>query len=216
MTTITAPTHPDTAACAVPRRRTLVALAVTILVVFAAILATGADNESDSSVADIKDTYDYSETVLRVTTFSGMAVCALLVFLGVAIRVALRSRRPAWTADVAMLGFVVIGLTISSWAVSGLAMWHAVDQGEDVSIRALNFIDTANFVPLMMGMICAMAGAGLAGLASGTLPKWLAVASIVLGCLAPLGPLGFIPAMLLPIWLIVVASMVRLAPDAHG
>ena len=91
-------------------------------------------------------------------------------------------------------------------------MWHAVDQGEDVSIRALNFIDTANFLPLMMGMVCAMVGAGLAGLASGTLPKWLAVASVVLGCLAPLGPLGFIPAMLLPIWLVVVASTVRLDP----
>jgi hypothetical protein len=108
-----------------------------------------------------------------------------------------------------MLGFVVIALTIASWVVSGLALWHAVDQGEDASVRTLNFVDTSNFLPLMLGMICAYVGAGAAGLVSGTLPRWLAVASIVVGLLAPLGPLGFVPAMLLPIWLVVVSALVR-------
>jgi hypothetical protein len=212
MTTLTAHTT-DTTASAVPRRRTLVALAVIILVVFAAILTAGADNESDSSLTTIKATYDYSETMLQVTSYAGMAMCALILFLGGGIRAALRVRRPAWTADVAMLGFTVIGVTIAGWAVSGLAVWHAVDQGEDASIRTLNFIDTANFLPLMMGMICAYVGTGVAGLASGTLPKWLAVGSVALGCLAPLGPLGFVPAMLLPPWLVVVAATVRLDPQ---
>jgi hypothetical protein len=210
MTTLTSAPTTDTTGSPVPRRLTLVALAVAILVVFVAVLASGGDNESDSSLATIKNSYDYSSTVLQVTMYAGMAMCALLVFLGVALRSALRSRRPSWVADVAMLGFVVIGLTIAGWVVSGLAMWHAVDQGEDASIRTLNFTDTANFPPLMMGMICAYVGTGLAGLASGTLPKWLAVVSVVVGCLAPLGPLGFVPAMLLPIWLIAVAAMVKL------
>jgi fatty acid desaturase len=209
MTTLTSAPTADTAASAVPRRRTLVALALTILVVIVAIVSTGSNNESDSSMATIKGAYDYSETVLQVTNSAGLVVCALLVFLGVGVRAALRSQRPAWTADVAMLGFTVIGLTIAGWAVSGLAMWHAVDQGEDASIRALNFIDTANFLPLMMGMLCAMVGAGLAGLTSGTLPTWLAICSIALGCLAPLGPLGFIPSLLLPLWLVAVAVTVR-------
>ena len=213
MTTLTATPLTDSAGSSVPRRRTLVALAVAILVVFVAVLATGGDNESDSSVATITSTYDYSATVLQVTNYAGMAMCALLVFLGAAVRAALRSRRPSWVADVAMLGFAVIGLTIAGWAVTGLAMWHAVDQGEDASIRALNFLDTANFLPLMMGMVCAYVGTGLAGIASGTLPRWLAVASVVVGCLAPLGPLGFVPAVLLPLWLVAVAATVRLGSD---
>jgi len=210
LTTLTAAPVTDTTASTVPRRRTLVSLAVVILAVFVAMLATGVDNESDSSLGTIKGSYDYGRTVLQVTSYAGMAMCALFVFLGAAVRTALRSRRPVWTADVAMLGFLVIGLTVAGWAVSGLAMWHAVDQGEDASIRALNFVDTANFLPLMMGMACAYVGAGLAGLASGTLPRWLAVASVVVGCLAPLGPLGFVPAMLLPLWLVAVAATVRL------
>jgi hypothetical protein len=196
-----------------PRRRTLVLLAVAFVTVFVAALATGADNNADSSLATIESAYDQSHLVIMIASYAGMAACAVLVFLGVALRSALRTQRPTWTADVAMLGFVVIALTIASWAVSGLAVWHAVDLGQDASVRTLNFVDTSNFLPLMMGMICAYVGAGAAGLASGTLPRWLALVSIGLGCLAPLGPLGFIPAMLLPIWLIAVSAWVRLGEE---
>lgn len=210
MTTFATTPAPATTATAVPRRRTLVGLSVATLVALGAAVATGADNEPDSSLSAITDSYDFSRTALQLTSYTGMALCALLVFLGVALRTALRSRRPAWTADVAMLGFVVIGLTVAGWVVSGLAMWHAVDQGEEASIRTLNFLDTANFLPLMMGMVCVYVGSGAAGLASGTLPRWLALVSVGLGCLAPLGPLGFVPAMLLPIWVVAVSVWVRL------
>jgi hypothetical protein len=208
-TTAPAPTT-FTTTSSLPRRRTLVLLAVAFVTVFVAALATGADNDADSSLATIESAYDQSHLAIMITSYAGMAACAVLVFLGVAVRSALRAQRPTWTADVAMLGFVVIALTIASWAVSGLAVWHAVDQGQDASVRTLNFVDTSNFLPLMMGMICAYVGAGAAGLVSGTLPRWLAVASIVVGLLAPLGPLGFVPAMLLPIWLVVVSALVRL------
>ena len=209
MTTIAPAPTTSTITSSLPRRRTLVLLAVTFVTVFVAALATGADNNADSSLATIESAYDQSHLVIMITSYAGMAACAVLVFLGVAVRSALRAQRPTWTADVAMLGFVVIALTIASWVVSGLALWHAVDQGQDASVRTLNFVDTSNFLPLMMGMICAYVGTGAAGLVSGTLPRWLAVASIVIGLLAPLGPLGFVPAMLLPIWLIVVSALVR-------
>ena len=216
MTTLAAESTASTTAPSVPRRRTLVGLSVAILVVLVVAVSSGSDNESDSSLSAIKDSYDFGQTALQVVNYAGMVLCALLVFLGVAIRAALRSRSQPWTADVAMLGFTVVGLTIAGWVVSGLAMWHAVDQGEDASIRTLNFIDTANFLPLMMGMICAYIGTGAAGLASGTLPRWLAIASIVLGCLAPLGPLGFASAMLLPIWVVVVSALVRPGPGRRA
>ena len=212
MTTLT-PQSIATAASPVPRRRTLLVLASIFLVVFAAILATGASTEPDSSLATIRAAYDDSDAVAVWTSYVGTAVCALLVFFGVALRTALRSRHAVWTADVAMLGFLVIALTIAGWVVSGRALWHAVDQGEDSAIRTLNYIDTSNFLPLMTGMVCAMVGTGLAGYANGSLPRWLAVVSVVLGCLAPLGPLGFVPALLLPVWVVVVAAAVRLHHD---
>ncbi len=209
-TTTEAPTA--TTAPAVPHRRTLVVLAVVFVVALVAILITGADNEPDSSLSTIRASYDHSLGLTMLTSYAAMAACAVLVFLGVGLRTALRSRGAVWTADVASLGVAVIALTLASWAVTGLALWHAVDQGEDRSVRTLNFIDTAGFLPLMLGMACAMIGAGAAGLTTRTLPRWLAVASIGLGCLAPLGPLGFFPALLLPVWLVAVAVGVRLTP----
>jgi hypothetical protein len=207
--TITSPAPKSTTTTSnLPRRRTLVVLAVTFVTIFVAALATSAETNADSSLATIQAAYDQSRTLIMVTSYAGMAACAVLIFLGVAVRSALRAQRPTWTADVAMLGFVIIALTIASWVVSGLALWHAVDQGEDASVRTLNFVDTSNFLPLMLGMICAYVGTGAAGLVSGTLPRWLAVPSIVVGLLAPLGPLGFVPAMLLPIWLVVVSALV--------
>jgi hypothetical protein len=210
--TTTALDLPATTAPAVPRRRTLVLLAAVFLIALVAVMVTGTDNEPDSSLATIRASYDQTFSLTMATSYTAMAACAVLVFLGVGLRSALRSRGAVWTADVASLGVAVIALTLASWAVTGLALWHAVHQGEDPSVRTLNFVDTAGFLPLMMGMVCAMVGAGAAGLATGTLPRWLAVASVVLGCLAPLGPLGFVPAILMPLWLIAVAATVRLVP----
>jgi len=209
MTTTTLRQTPATTDPSVPRRRTLVLLAVMFVTVFVAGMATGPATEPDSSLATIESAYDGSHLLMMISSYAGTAACAVLIFLGVAVRSALRGRGPTWTADVAMLGFVVIALTIASWLVSGAALWNAVDQGEDASVRTLNFIDTSNFLPLMTGMICVYVGAGAAGLVSGTLPRWLAVASIGIGLLSPLDMLGFVPAALLPIWLLVVSALVR-------
>lgn len=85
-TTHTQDPAPVATADAVPARRTLVALSVTVLVALGAVFAAGADNEPDSSLDALEKTYDYSETMLRILSFGGMALCALLVFLGVAVR----------------------------------------------------------------------------------------------------------------------------------
>ncbi|HRD62769.1 MAG TPA: hypothetical protein PL137_17835, partial [Nocardioides sp.] len=79
MTTLAPTETTDTAASAVPGRRTLVGLALAIVLVFVVFMATGSDNESDSSLSSIKDSYDFSHTALQVTSFGGMVLCALLV-----------------------------------------------------------------------------------------------------------------------------------------
>jgi hypothetical protein len=182
---------------------------VFVAVLIALLVVTGQDNEPDASLASIRSSYDQSHAVIAWTSYAAMAACSVLVFLGAGLRAALRGARAPWTADVALLGFVAIAFTLAGWTVSDLAMWQAVDGGEDSAIRALNYLDTSSFLPLMVGMACAMIGTGLAGLTSGTLPRWLATASVVLGCLAPLGPLGFVPTTLLPVWILVVAVFVR-------
>jgi len=59
-----------------------------------------------------------------------------------------------------------------------------------------------------------MIAVGITALGNRSLPRWLAIASIVVGCMAPLGPGGFVPFTLFPFWLIAVSVLIR-TPKQH-
>lgn len=209
--TTTVPDQREVAAShAHPSRRALVAMAVALLVGYLAMLGGGTDLAYDASLGDIRAAYDGSEGAAQISAFAGMAFVALLLFFGAAVRQALQATRRSWLADATFLGFAALGATIASWAITDLAMWKAVEFGDESTIRGLATLSDAGFLPLMAAMIAIYLGAGLVGLMTGALPTWLAIASIVLGVLAPLGPLGFIGALLLPVWALATAICVRL------
>ena len=98
-----------------------------------------------------------------------------------------------------------------TWAISSLALFHAVDIGDTGVVRAINIIDTTNFPLAMLSISCAMIGVGVTALPDRTLPTWLCWASIVLGAMAPLGPLAFAPFFLFAIWTVVIAATARVS-----
>jgi hypothetical protein len=114
---------------------------------------------------------------------------------------------------VAFIGFVTMAWTLGSFAVTALGLYHGVQTGNTDVVAALNVADTTNFPFAMIGLTCSMIGVGVTTLGTRALPRWLAWASIVLGAMAPLGPGGFLPFMVFPIWLIVVAAMVHRHQD---
>ena len=191
-------------------RRTMVTLAVIYLGFFAFLMATGADREPDADPSKLIADYDMSATVIRIVTYSTVVAGAVL-FFGAALRSALTVRTRRWTADVAFLGFVLMALTLVTWAISSLTLYHAVDIGDAGVVRAINLIDTENFPLAMLSMTCAMVGVGVTALREQALPTWLCWASIVLGVMSPLGPLAFAPFVLFAIWTVVVAATVRLS-----
>jgi hypothetical protein len=193
-----------------PTRRVLVGLAVAILVLYAGLLATGHDISYDTKTADIKSAYDISETTNQIGSYVGMVLVALLLFFGSALRNALHASGKSWYADSAFLGFGALAATFASWVVTDVALWKAVDTGNASVIRTVATISDAGFLPAMASMVALYVGTGLAGLRTNALPRWLAVGSIVIGVVAPLGPLGFVGFMLLPLWTVAVASWVRL------
>jgi hypothetical protein len=193
-----------------PTRRVLVGLAVVIFVLFVAMIATSHDISYDTKIADVRDAYDISQSSSQTAAYAGMVLVGLILFFGGALRNALRASGNSWFADPAFLGFGLLAATFASWGVTDAAMWKAVDSGNDDVIRTVATISDAGFLPLMASMITLYIGTGLAGLSTKALPKWLAVASIAIGVVAPLGPLGFIGFMLLPLWIVAVASWVRL------
>jgi len=194
-----------------PGRRILVALAVIYLGFFVVLMATGADREPDADPNRLIADYDTSRTMIQIVTYSTVVAGTILVFLGAALRSALTLRSRRWTADVAFLGFVLMGLTLVTWAISSLALFHAVDIGDAAVVTTINILETTNFPLAMLSMSCAMIGVGVTALPDRTLPTWLCWASIVLGAMAPLGPLAFAPFFLFAIWTVVVAAMTRLS-----
>jgi hypothetical protein len=192
-------------------RRTMVTLAVIYLGFFAFLMATGADREADADPGKLIADYDISATLIQIVTYSTVVAGVVLVFLGAALRSALVLRTRRWTADVAFLGFVLMALTLVTWAVSALALHHAVDIGDTGVVRAINVIDTTNFPLAMLSMSCAMIGVGVTALREHALPTWLCWASVVLGVMSPLGPLAFAPFFLFAIWTVVIAATVRLS-----
>lgn len=214
MTTIT---HPAVATAGtahdgpLPSRRLLVALGSIYLVGFGALMATGSDRSAYDDPTKLIADYNVGDTMIQVMTYSVIVVAGVLIFYGAALRTVLRARTRRWTADVAFIGFVTMAWTLGSWAVTALALHHAVHVGDAQIVQSINILDTTNFPPAMLGLMCSMIGVGVTAYREGLLPRWLAVASMVIGAMAPLGPGGFVPFMLFPIWLIVVAAMVRLS-----
>ncbi len=179
-------------------------------VLFAGLMATGGEPPApDTSGAQVIADYDKSDLLVQVAGYSLIVTAAILVFFGGALRTVLNAARRHWTSDVALMGFVVMALTLAGFAVSAFAIHSAVDTGNPPVAQAINVLDNSNFLPAMLGLICSMVGTGVAALRGALLPRWLAIASIAIGCLAPMGPGGFVPFSLFPIWLIAVAALVR-------
>jgi hypothetical protein len=192
-------------------RRTMVTLAVIYLGFFVALMATGADREPDANPAKLIAGYDTSHLAVELATYATVVAGAVIVFFGAALRSALVVRTRRWTADVALLGFALMALTLVTWAISALALYYAVDSGDTGVVRALNILDTENFPFAMLAMTCTLIAVGITARAEKALPTWLCWASIVLGVLSPLGPLAFTPFVLFAIWTVVVAATVRIS-----
>lgn len=188
----------------------MVVLGSLYLVLFAALLVSGGESPAtDTSGATIIADYDTGDVLIQVAVYAMIVTAALLVFYGAALRSILQSVRHSWIVDASFIGFVVMALTLAGFAVSALAVHDAVGTGNADVAQAINVLDNSNFPPAMLGLICAMVGTGVAALQNSLLPRWLAIASVVIGCMAPLGPAGFLPFALFPIWLVVVAAVIR-------
>ena len=192
-----------------PSRRLHVLLGCLYVVLFAGLLATGGDRSPGDDPTKLIAGYTLGDVTVQLMTYAAMIAAALLIFYGAALRSVLRSRTRLWTGDAAFIGFVTMAWTLASFAVTSLALHHAVASGDTHVVRAINILDTTNFPPAMVGLMCAMIGVGVTALADRALPRWMAWASIVVGAMAPLGPGGFVSFMLFPLWLVAVAAVVR-------
>ncbi|MDT3442690.1 hypothetical protein [Pseudofrankia sp. BMG5.37] len=189
-------------------RPVLIGLSVVFLLTFALAFLVFASPEIDAEATGATVLKEY--TLGRATLYGDMAIqafAALIVFWGVSFRRAVGGG--TWTSQVGLIGAALLALTLSLFGVTDAAMYHAVQTGIPETAQAINVISNAFFLPLMLSMICLYVGTGLSAWTTGALPKWLAIVSLVLGVLAPLGPAGFVPFTLLPIWVVMVSVLAK-------
>ena len=200
-------------AAAGPARRTLLLLSATYCALFIGLFVSGGDGAGSVTTpgASVISQYAKGSAAVHAGVYGMVVAGALLIFWGCAVRRVLTQNGRAWTADAVLAGAVAFALTLTAWAVSALALYDAVQTGTPAVAQAMNVLDHANFVPAMLGLICTMVGAGIAGYRTGFLPRWLAIASVIIGAMAPLGPAGVVAFSLFPIWLVVVSACIRRA-----
>ena len=182
-------------------------LGIGFAALFVVAFAGSTSADGDTPGAELIAEHAQSETAQLLTGTAMIIAAIVLVFFGGWLRQILRSAaaRPDWLPDVALAGIILQALTLTIFVSSAKSVQDGISTGDPVIARTLSIADSNNFVTAMLGLACVLIATGVSAFRSGALPRWLAVASIVLGVMAPLGPAGFAPFLSFPIWVVVVA-----------
>ena len=176
----------------------------------AALAVTWSKPEESESVSTVVDYWRDHETAYQVLSFGVAPVLAvLLVAFGVALRSALRSREggEASFSAVAFGGAVLAAASVGLVGAIQAAAVNAAAEGLTEATVTLHQLDSFIFIPWIAGFAAMTLAAGIGGLRTTALPRWLAWVSIVMG-VALLTPIGFVPFLLMPLWLAVTGVTV--------
>ncbi len=162
---------------------------------------------STSEVADPNGVQAMTEHATRnlVAGLAGGLCCVALLFFVGAVRSTLRSGETgeATYSSVAFAGGILLAFTkaVDGWLL--IAAGDAAAAGDKASLRALGYLGLDSWVPWVAVSAVFFLATGLGGLAHGSLPKWLSIATVVLGVLCLLGPTGIAVWFATPVWLVV-------------
>jgi hypothetical protein len=138
----------------------------------------------------------------------GPAVVALLLFVGW-FRLLL-GRDIGAPRKLLQYGAVVYGVALLMIAAVNLAEVGAADDKQAGAAQAMNYLNNAMWIPIVIGAGALLIGAGWAVLRSGILPGWLGWIALVVGIISLLGPGGFAGFFLGPLWVAAAGLMLYL------
>lgn len=159
---------------------------------------------TDASGGEVIDHYEDTGRTLAGIVAAHVAAVSLVFFAG-ALRTRQRATGQESLAATAFGGFVILAVGLGVFGMTRFALLSAADLGQPEVAQALNIVDNGNFLPAIIGVTLALLATGLHALASGSLPRWLGWASVVLGIVALAGPAGFIALVLFPVWALTLA-----------
>src|SRR3954451_17633663 len=155
------------------------------------------------------DWYVDHKTLLYVAGFAGAYFAVVMAFFATGVRRLLRSGEAGEStySSAALVGGVLVAGAGIFGAMSTLASVEAADKGNAAAVTTMAYVNEYSWLPIIAGLAVFYVATGLGGLRTATLPKWLSIATIVLGAACVLGPTGVGAYFVTPLWLIVVGAL---------
>jgi hypothetical protein len=194
--------------------RWLALLGPLFLVLALIAMALGGNTPSESlSGKELIAHFDGKEGANLAATFLiGPAVVALLLFVGW-FRLLL-GREAGAARKLLQYGAVVYSVALLMTAVVNLAEAGAANDGQGGPAQAMNYLNNAIWIPIVIGAGALLLGAGWSVLRSGVLPRWMGWVGVVVGIVSLLGPGGFVGYFVAPLWVAAAGVMLYLRKPA--
>ena len=171
----------------------------------------GEPKSADEPVGEIVEFYVDNKDSVQIGAFMQVLAGLLLIFFGAYLRRFLRTagEEQEMLATVAYTGFVVTAIGFAIDGTISFALAEAADDIEPAAAQALQALWDNDFLPLQLGVLAFLWGAGLAIARSGVLPRWLGWIMIVLGVVG-FTPVGFVSAMGAALLVLVLSILMSL------
>ena len=170
----------------------------TLLAIAAVAISGSTPNETTAAAEVVSRTKDEVDRIVASAFITGPAAAVLLAFVS-RLRAGLDDRaRAARSLLVAGGTVTAVGLLIATCVMFSLAL--AVDEGFEAPAQTLNVLNSAMWIPVVIGIAAMLFGAGLGVLRTGLLPSWMGWVAVVVGVLSLLGPGGFLGYFVAPFW----------------
>lgn len=144
-----------------------------------------------------------------VAGFALLLGALMLLFFAAAARRSLRAGEAGEStySSVAHGGLLVASAGFGALGVLQVAVTNAARAHDAAATATIGQLTLIGWTPALVGLVAAFWGVGLGGLRNATLPKWFAVATVVLGVAGVLGPVAMVVYLLLPLWLIAASAV---------
>jgi hypothetical protein len=167
-------------------------------------------NENASGVTDVA--WMNSHSTMRWAQIYVIAFALTLVLLFVAqLRRILHEKtdgRQLWPDLVFAAGIIFVAAELAGGGVDATVFILAAHNHQYAIAHLANFVGQNNEIAMIYGLALLTLTSGIAILTGSTLPKWIGIASIIIGILCVLGPIGHIGTLLAALWLPVVGFVV--------
>lgn len=177
---------------------------VLFSVIFAiGFFSSGETPDTTDSAEAILDHYDDAKVFVGAALFA--LAGAVFMFFAAGLRRHMLATGPEWLGALMFAGSIVLVVGLGIFSSGQFALGSAGDEAAVDTMRALNYIDSNNFPPAIIGLTIFYWAMAWHVLTTKSLPVWIGWLSVLLGILCLGGPLGFIAFLALTPYVLIVS-----------